>query len=102
MPFSQGNRRLWLRTPGGSLTEQVVERRLGALNLGSVFCDVGAGLGFEVVAKVGLVLLSHFLRRRLLAMLGVRSVVLDAHFTDVEFGVACLADIETPQRQAQC
>jgi len=54
-----------------------------------------------VIAKICLVLLAHFFGRRFLAVLGVRRVVLDAHFADVQLGIAGFTDFETTQGQAE-
>ena len=81
--------------PPASLAKQIVQRRLGAGHFGRIFGDVGTLLWLEEIAEIRLVLLAHFLRGRLLAMLGVADVVLDAEFADVEFGIACLAHIES-------
>jgi|SRR5450631_2579360 len=85
----------------GSLTKEIVQRGLGAGEFSRVFGDVGAWPWFEVVAEIRLILLAHFLRGRLLAVLGIAHVVLDAKFTNVQLGIARLADLEPPQRQTQ-
>jgi hypothetical protein len=87
--------------PPTSLTEKIVQRRLGAGEFRRVLGNVGSRLRFEVVAEIRFVLLAHLLRDRLLAMLGIADVVLDAEFADVELGIARLADVEPAQRQRE-
>ena len=48
----------------------------------------------KVIAKIGLVLLTDLLGRRLPAVLCLRGVVLYAHLTDVQLRVARLAHVE--------
>jgi len=55
----------------------------------------------EVIAKICLVLFAYFFGSRFLAVLGIRRVVLDAHFAHVQLGIAGLADFETAQGQAE-
>jgi hypothetical protein len=83
------------------LLEKLIQGGFGSLNFGSILCDVSTGLRFEVVAKISLVLLPYFFGRRLLAMFRIADVVLDAHLAHMQFRVARLAHIETPQWQAQ-
>ena len=83
------------------LLEQVVERRLSSQKSRRILRDVGPCFWLEVIAKISLILFAHLLRRRLLAMLCVRRVVLHAHLADVQFSVARLADIQTTKRQAK-
>jgi hypothetical protein len=54
-----------------------------------------------VIAKIGLILFSNLLGRGLLAMLGIRGVVLHAHFADMQLRVAGLANVEAAQWQAK-
>jgi len=54
-----------------------------------------------MIAEVRLLLVAHLLGRRLLAMLGLGGVVLDAHLADVELGVAGLAHIEAAKGEAE-
>jgi hypothetical protein len=84
-----------------SLAEQIIQRRLRPSNLSVVLSYESAGLRLEVITEVRLILLAHLLRRRLLAMLGIRGVVLDAHFAYMQFGIAGLAHVKTPERQTQ-
>jgi hypothetical protein len=84
-----------------SLAEQIVQRRFRTSNFSIVLSYESARLRLEVITEVRLVLLAHLLRRRLLAMLGIRSVVLDAHLAYMQFGVASLAHVKAPQRQTQ-
>jgi polyferredoxin len=89
--------------PKGALfSEKIVEGRLGLLDFGDVLRDISAFLGLKVIAKIGLVLLTDLLGRRLLAVLCLRGVVFDAHLTDVELGIARLAHVETAKGGAQC
>jgi hypothetical protein len=84
-----------------SLPEQIIQRRLRTSHLSVVFSYESASLRLEVITEVRLILLAHLLRRWLLAMLGIRSVVLHAHLAYMQFGIAGLAHIKAPQRQTQ-
>ncbi len=53
----------------------------------------------EMVTEVRLPLLANFLRRRLLAMLGVAHVILNAHFTNMQLDVAAFARIKSAERE---
>jgi hypothetical protein len=66
-----------------------------------VLCDIGPGLGFEVIAKIGFVFLANLFRGRFLAMFRVRCVVFDTHLADMQLCVAGLADIESAQRKTK-
>lgn len=81
--------------------KEIVQGGLRTLDRGGVLGDVSPGLRLEVIAEIRLVLLSDFFRGRLLAVLGVGGVVLDAHLAHVQFSVARLADVEATQREAQ-
>jgi hypothetical protein len=91
----------WRRRKEPLLLEQIVERRLHSRQLGDVLCDVGPRLRFEVIAEIRFILFADLLRRRLLAMFGIRRVVLNAHLAHVQLRIARLAHIEPTKRQAQ-
>src|ERR1700694_3868584 len=84
-----------------SLPKQIVERRLRARELGGVLRDVGAFFRLEVIAEIRLILFAHFLRRRLLAMLRIGRVVLNAHLAHVQLRVTRLTNIEPSERQTE-
>ena len=69
--------------------------------LRGILRHIGASLGLEVIAKIRLVLFPHLLRRGLLAMLGIRRVVLNAHLANVQLRITRLAHIEAPKRQTE-
>jgi hypothetical protein len=81
--------------------KQIVEGGLGLLDFSSVLRNISPFLGLKVVTEICLILLAHLLRRRLLTVLCLGSVVLDAQLADVELGVARLAHVETAKREAQ-
>src|ERR1700690_53852 len=75
-----------------SFLEQIVQRRLRPRQLRPVLRYVSPRLRLEVIAKIRLILLAHLLRRRLLAMLGIRRVVLNAHLAHVQLRITRLAN----------
>jgi hypothetical protein len=85
-----------------SLSKQIVQSRLCAFDFAHVLRRICARLRFEVVAEVGFVLLSDFFRRRFFAVLGFGGVVFHAHLADMQLSVARLADVQSPEREAQC
>src|SRR5688500_2599861 len=86
--------------PDSFLAEQGVQHRLRGVSLARGR-GVGAHLGLEVIAEVGLGLVAHFFGRGFAAVLGDARVVLHAEPTDMQLAVASLADVEPAQRQAQ-
>src|SRR6266404_7021673 len=83
------------------LLEQIVERRLRPRQLRTVLRDIGPRLGLEVIAKIRLILFAHLLRRGLLAMLGIRRVVLNAHLAHMQLRITRLTDVEPSERQTE-
>lgn len=73
---------------GRLLAKEIVQGGLRAFDRGGILGDIGSRLRLEVIAEIRLVLFPNFFRGRLLAMLGIRGVVLDAHLADMQFGVA--------------
>ena len=88
-------------SPCRLFAKKIVQGRLRTLDRSGVLGDVGPSLRLKVIAEIRLVFLADFFCGRLLAVLRVRGVVLDAHLAHVEFGVARLADVEATQREAQ-
>jgi hypothetical protein len=92
---------VWLQPPGRLFAKKIVQGRLRPLDRCGVLGDVGPSLRLKVIAEIRLVFLANFFCGRLLAVLRVRGVVLDAHLAHVEFGVARLANVEATQRETQ-
>jgi hypothetical protein len=84
----------------GLFAKEIIERGLRLLQFAGVLRDESAGFRAKVIAEIRLVLLPNFLGRGFLAVLRVAHVILDAHFANVEFGIAGFTDIEAAQRQA--
>src|ERR1700722_5560498 len=81
--------------------KQIIERRFRPRKLRSVLRHIRASLGLEVIAEIRLVLFPHLFRCRLLAMLRIRRVVLNTHLADMQLRIACLADVESAERQTE-
>ena len=84
-----------------SFPKKIVERRLRLLYFRGVFRYVSALFGLEVIAEIGFVFLANLFGGRLLAMLRLRRVVLDAYLADVKLGITRLANVESPEGEAQ-
>ena len=54
-----------------------------------------------MIAKISVVLFPLFFCSGLLAVFGVRRVVLKAHFADMQFGIALFTYVKATQRQGE-
>jgi hypothetical protein len=71
-----------------SVTEEFGEIRLGRLEGDGIRFDPSFRLGFEVVAKIGVVLIAHFFRCWFATVFGAGCVVIDTKFADMQLGTA--------------
>src|SRR5665213_459542 len=84
-----------------SFLEQIIQCRLRPRSFTTIFRHIGPRLRLEVIAKVGLILFAHLLRRGFLAVVRIPHVVFHAHLANMQLRIAGLAHIETAQRQTQ-